>query len=61
MRVQLIFDGKPDDDTRALLKSYGFRWSPRNAAWQRQLTENGRRAARQLMRELDVANNDNHA
>lgn len=59
MRVQLIFPGKPDDDTRALLKSYGFRWSPRNGAWQRQLTDNGRRAARQLMRELDAANNDN--
>ena len=61
MRVQLIFDGKPDDDTRALLKSYGFRWSPRNSAWQRQLTDNGRRSARQLMRELDAANNDSHA
>lgn len=59
MRVQLIFTGKPDDDTRALIKSYGFRWSPRNKAWQRQLTTNGQRAARQLMRELDAANNDN--
>lgn len=53
MRVQLIFDGKPDEDTRDLLKSYGFRWSPRNAAWQRQLTENGKRAARQVMQILD--------
>ena len=61
MRVQLIFDGKPDDDTRALLKSYGFRWSPRNGAWQRQLTDNGRRAARQIMGELDAASNDNPA
>ena len=61
MRVQLIFDGKPDDDTRALLKSYGFRWSPRNGAWQRQLTENGKRAARQIMRELDAASNDDPA
>lgn len=53
MRVQLIFDGKPDENTRDLLKSYGFRWSPRNAAWQRQLTENGKRAARQVMQILD--------
>ena len=53
MRVQLIFDGKPDDDTRALLKSYGFRWSQRNGAWQRQLTENGKRSARQVMQILD--------
>lgn len=53
MRVQLIFDAKPDEETRDLLKSYGFRWSPRNAAWQRQLTENGKRAARQVMQQLD--------
>lgn len=58
MRVQLIFDGKPDDDTRELLKSYGFRWSPRNGAWQRQLTANGRRAARYVMQKLDADNNN---
>lgn len=61
MRVQLIFDSKPDDETRELLKRYGFRWSPRNNAWQRQLTANGKRAARQLMKELDAASNDNPA
>lgn len=27
-RIQLVFDGKPDEDTRALLKSNGFRWAP---------------------------------
>ena len=41
MRVQLIFDEKPDDETRALLKNNGFRWSPSYGAWQRQLTANG--------------------
>lgn len=45
-RLRLIFPGKPDDETRALLKSYGFRWSPRAGAWQRQLTENARRSAK---------------
>ena len=60
MRVQLIFDGKPDDATRELLKNYGFRWSPRNSAWQRQLTANGKRAARLVMKELD-ARSDNPA
>ncbi len=60
MRVQLIFDGKPDDATRELLKNYGFRWSPRNSAWQRQLTVNGKRAARLVMKELD-ARSDNPA
>lgn len=40
-RVQLIFDGKPDADIIAELKSRAFRWSPRESAWQRQLTRNG--------------------
>ena len=39
-RLQLLFDGKPDDEMRAKLKSRGYRWSPRNKAWQRQLTPN---------------------
>lgn len=39
-RLQIIFDGKPDEETRAALKSHGFRWSPKNQAWQRQLTQN---------------------
>lgn len=45
-RLQIIFDGKPDDETRQALKSNGFRWSPHNSAWQRQLTPNAERAAR---------------
>ena len=36
-RLQLKFDGKPDEATRSILKSNGFRWSPREGAWQRQL------------------------
>ena len=38
-RLQLFFDGKPDADVRAELKSYGFRWAPSAGAWQRQLNE----------------------
>lgn len=48
MRLQLVFDGKPEADTRAKLKANGFRWSPKNGAWQRQLTDNARRALRVL-------------
>jgi len=47
-RVQLFFDGKPDDDTRGRLKANGFRWSPRFSAWQRQNTPNGMRVAKML-------------
>lgn len=52
-RLQILFDDKPDEGTRAALKANGFRWSPRNSAWQRQLTENGKRAALQVMQILD--------
>lgn len=44
MRLRVVFDGKPEPDTREILKRGGFRWSPRNTAWQRQLTDNARRA-----------------
>ncbi len=44
-RLQVFFDGKPDADTRAELKSNGFRWAPSVGAWQRQLTDNAIRAA----------------
>ena len=34
-RLQIFFPGKPDDDTRKVLKGWGFRWSPTSGAWQR--------------------------
>lgn len=39
-RLCISFDGKPDEDVRAILKGNGFHWSPRNKVWQRQLTDN---------------------
>ena len=53
MRVQLQFDGKPDDETRALLKRNGFRWAPSQGVWQRQLNDNGKYAAHRVMEVLD--------
>lgn len=44
MRLQIFFDGKPDEDTRQQVKSAGFRWAPSVGAWQRQLTDNARHA-----------------
>lgn len=38
-RVKLIFDGKPSEEIRNNLKSNGFRWSPYNMAWQRQISD----------------------
>jgi hypothetical protein len=48
-RLQILFDEIPDADTRAKLKANGFRWSPKNQAWQRQLTRNAEVAARQVL------------
>ena len=52
MRIQLFFDGKPSEEIRAVLKSNGFRWSPSFGAWQRQLTENGKRATKKVLEEI---------
>lgn len=52
MRIQLIFDGKPDEETRTILKQHGFRWSPRFMAWQRELNANGRFAAKQVLEKI---------
>lgn len=44
--------GIQSDDPEALLKSHGFRWAPSQGAWQRQLTANGKYAAKQVIEEL---------
>lgn len=31
--VWITFQSKPDADTRNMLKSFGFRWSPRRGKW----------------------------
>lgn len=48
-RLQLIFPGKPDAATIAKLKENGFRWSPREGAWQRHLNNNARWAAERVL------------
>ena len=52
MRIQLIFDGKPDLGVRDILKSNGFRWAPSQNAWQRSLTANGKYAAKQVIKQI---------
>ena len=53
-RIQLIFPGKPEEATRRLLKSQGFRWSPRWGAWQRHLNNAGRWAAERVLYQLQA-------
>lgn len=40
-RVMFLFDGKPADTIRDLLKSNGFKWSPNRSAWVRHLNNTG--------------------
>lgn len=47
-RLQIFFDGKPDEGTRDELKANGFRWAPSVGAWQRQLNMNAYRAAEHI-------------
>lgn len=53
MRIQFKFEGKPDEATRTLLKSQGFKWAPSMGVWQRQLTSNGIYAAKTVLQQLD--------
>lgn len=44
-RLRLLYDGKPSADVISSLKTNGFRWSPSNMAWQRQITPAAKYAA----------------
>jgi hypothetical protein len=48
MRLQLMFDGKPSEETRTTLKSNGFRWAPSCMAWQRLLNDNAEWALKRI-------------
>ena len=54
-RVMFIFDGKPDEATRAILKREAFKWSPSRGAWVRQLNNAGIWAAKQVLERFNVA------
>lgn len=43
-RFRVYHDTKPEQSKIDLLKRNGFKWSPFNKCWQRQITENARRA-----------------
>lgn len=48
-RIRIHFDAIPDVDMRTNLKREAFKWSPKNQAWQRQLTPNAIRATKRVL------------
>lgn len=50
-RLQLLFDEKPNEEVRKILKSNGFVWSGKFSAWQRKLTGNATYALKHLLRD----------
>lgn len=55
-RLQILFDEKPDEETRDQLKHNGFHWSPKNGAWQRQLNSNSYYAIKKIKAVMETAN-----
>ena len=51
-RIRFIFDDMPTPEQIKLLKSKSFKWSPKNKAWQRQLTRNAESVTKEIMAEL---------
>lgn len=53
-RLNLYFDGKPEEEVRSALKHRGFKWSPYLQAWTRQLTRDAEVSLNLLKRDLGL-------
>lgn len=53
MRLQLIFEGKPELKVREVLKSNGFRWTPSQSAWQRHLNGNSEYSLNRVIEQME--------
>ena len=52
-RMRFYFDEIPPVEVRNLMKRNAFKWSPKNSAWQRQLTENCKFDTKRILAELN--------
>ena len=52
-RMRFYFDEIPSVEVRNLMKSKAFKWSPKNGAWQRQLTANCKYDTKRIIAELN--------
>ena len=52
-RMRFYFDEIPSVEVRNLMKKNAFKWSPKNGAWQRQLTANCKFDTKRILAELN--------
>ena len=52
-RMRFYFDEIPTVEVRNLMKRNAFKWSPKNGAWQRQLTSNCKYDTKRILAELN--------
>ena len=52
-RLQILFDKKPSEEIRNILKKHGFKWARSQGAWQRLFNKNGIRAAQWVVEEIE--------
>ena len=52
-RMRFYFDEIPPVEVRNLMKRNAFKWSPKNSAWQRQLTANCKFDTKRILAELN--------
>ena len=52
-RMRFYFDEIPSAEVRNLMKRNAFKWSPKNGAWQRQLTANCKFDTKRILAELN--------
>ena len=57
MRLQLLFEYKPKESIREILKNNGFKWSPKNGCWQRQLNNNSKFALKRVLNMIEEFEN----
>lgn len=52
-RIQILFDEKPNEETRTILKRHGFKWARSQGAWQRLFNKNGMYSAQWVLEEIE--------
>ena len=52
-RMRFYFDSIPNVEVRNMMKRNAFKWSPKNGAWQRQLTANCKFDTKRILAELN--------